>query len=118
MQHVYRKQKSPGLTMTKTLSISKLRGRLGHFVDKVGKTAASYRITKQGSAGAVLISPQEYESWKATLEILSDKDDLARIERGISELANGQALSFEEVFGEPLNDPVQDRQRRHLQDRS
>lgn len=104
MQHVYRGRKSPGLTMTKTLSISEARGRLGRFVDKVGKTSASYAITKKGLTRAVLISSEEYESWKATLDIISNQQDLAAIEKGIADLNAGKGKSFEEVFGEPLND--------------
>ena len=110
--------KSPRFAMTKTLSISEARGRLGHFVGKVGKTLTSYFITKKGSTGAILISHEEYESWKATIEILSNDEDLARIERGIAELNAGDSVSFEEVFGEPLNGPVQHQSRRILPQRS
>jgi prevent-host-death family protein len=104
--------------MIKTLSISEARDRLGHFVRKVGKTSTSYAITKKGSAGAILISHEEYESYKATLEILSDEKDLARIEQGIAELNVGDSVSFEEVFGEPLNAPVQHQSRRIIPQRS
>ncbi len=92
-------------TMTKTLSISEARGRLGRFVDRVEKRSATYAITKKGLTRAVLISSAEYESWNATLEILSSEKDMAAIEKGIADLNAGKGRSFEEVFGEPLNDP-------------
>ena len=104
MRHSYKARNSPRTTMTKTVSISKVRGRLGHFVEKVGKTSASYVITKKGSTGAVLMSHEEYESWKATLEIISNREDLAAIEKGVADLNAGKGRSFEDVFGEPLND--------------
>lgn len=93
--------------MTKTLSIKEARGRLGRFVDRVEKRSATYAITKKGQTRAVLISREEYESWNATLEILSNKQDLAAIEKGIADLNAGKGRSFEEVFGEPLNDLTQ-----------
>jgi prevent-host-death family protein len=89
--------------MTKMLSISQARGRLSRFVDRVEKRSATYAITKKGQTRALLISREEYESLKATIEVASNKEELAGIQRGIAELKAGHTVSFEEVFGEPLN---------------
>jgi PHD/YefM family antitoxin component YafN of YafNO toxin-antitoxin module len=41
-------------------------------------------ITKNGAPAAVLISPDEYESWQETLAIRSDKELTAEIQSGLA----------------------------------
>lgn len=48
-------------------------------------------------AGWVTISTDEYESMKATIEILSSPEAMRKIRQGEKELAEGKGKSLEEV---------------------
>jgi len=85
-----------------TISITEARSKLPELVDDVADHLDEYVITKHGRARAVLLSADEHETLLETLEILSDSEVLSRIQLSLEELARGETLSFEDVFGEPL----------------
>lgn len=83
--------------MTKTLPITKAREELTTLVDNAKKKLAEYIITVKGVPAAVIISADEYESWKETNEILADKALMKAIRQGEKELDEGKGLDWEEV---------------------
>jgi len=83
--------------MIKTLSISKAREELPSLVDKANKLLDEYIITVNGSPAAVLMSAQEYESWKETTEIMNDPELLKAIHEGEKDLRNGKIYDWEKV---------------------
>lgn len=85
-----------------TISVTDARTRLPELVDDVASQFTEYVITKHGKSHAVLLSAEEYESLLDTLEILSDSSAVERLRNSLGELARGETVSFEEVFGEPL----------------
>ncbi|HEV2131224.1 MAG TPA: type II toxin-antitoxin system Phd/YefM family antitoxin [Longimicrobiaceae bacterium] len=85
-----------------TISVTDARSRLPELVDDVADHLSEYVITKHGKAHAVLLSVEEHEALLETLEILSDSETLVRIRDSLDELARGETLSFEDVFGKPL----------------
>ena len=56
----------------KTLSLSEAKMKLSSLVAAVNTTDEEVVITKNGSPAAVLVSPDEFESWKETIAIRSD----------------------------------------------
>jgi prevent-host-death family protein len=56
-----------------------------------------YIITNQGQPQSVLIGYREYQSLKATAELMARPDALARLERGLEQLNRGDRLTFEEL---------------------
>src|SRR5438309_930747 len=64
----------------KTLSLSDVKARLSGLVDEVERRDEEIVITRNGQPAAVLVSPDEYDSWKESLAVRSDKArlDLAR----------------------------------------
>jgi antitoxin YefM len=86
----------------RTISVTDARSRLPELVEDVADHLSEYVITKHGRAHAVLLSLEEHEAMRETLEILSDSDALQRIREGLDDLARGDTLSFEEVFGTPF----------------
>ena len=84
----------------KTLSLSEAKMKLSSLVDAVYKTDEEVVITKNGSPAAVLISPDEFESWKETIAIRSDSDFMDEIKKGLSALKKGKAklYTLEELF--------------------
>ena len=57
----------------KTLSLSDVKARLSGLVDEVERRDEEIVITRNGQPAAVLVSPDEYDSWKETLAVRSDK---------------------------------------------
>lgn len=83
--------------MAKTLSVTKARQELTSLVDGAKKLLQEYVITVNGSPAAVLMSHEEFESWKETVEILSDPGLLKAIKKGEKELKEGKYVSYEDL---------------------
>ena len=76
----------------KTLSLSEVKMKLSELVDKVHSTDEEVVITKNGRPAAVLVSPEEFESWKETIEILASGDLMEEIRRGLAALRKGSKI--------------------------
>ena len=85
-----------------TISVTDARSRLPELVDEVSSQLTEYVITKRGRSQAVLLSSDEHDALLETLGVLSDSAAVERIRSSLEELARGDTVSFEEVFGEPL----------------
>ena len=83
--------------MIKTLPITKAREELTTLVDKANKLLDEYIITVNGSPAAVLMSAAEYESWKETMDILSDPKLMESIKKGEKEIDDGKGIPWEDV---------------------
>jgi prevent-host-death family protein len=89
--------------MLKTLPISEVKTRLPELVTGVAERDEEIVVTKNGRPAAMLVSYEEYQRQKETLDILSDPDMMAQIRESRRFYARGaKGLSFEDVFGEPL----------------
>jgi len=77
------------------LPLAEAKARLSELVADVVTTDEEVTITKNGRAAAVLISYEEFESWKETLAILSNRELLAEITKGQEELKRGRAKIFD-----------------------
>jgi len=84
----------------KTLSLSEVKMKLSSLVDAVYKTDEEVIITKNGSPAAVLISSDEFESWKETIAVRSDSAFMDEIKNGVEALKKGKAklYTLEELF--------------------
>lgn len=84
----------------KTLSVSEAKMKLSGLVEMVKTTDEEIMITKNGSPVAVLISPDEYESWKETEAVRSDSSLMNEIKKGLEELKAQKArlYSLDELF--------------------
>jgi prevent-host-death family protein len=87
-----------GQTM-ETLSLSEAKMKLSELIDRVQSTDAEIIITKNGRPAAVLVSPDEFEGWKETISIQSDKELMVEIKKGMSALKKKSKLyTLEEIF--------------------
>ena len=86
--------------MMKTLSLSEAKMKLSSLVAAVSSTDEEVVITKNGSPAAVLVSPDEFESWKETIAIRSDLPLMKEIKKGVKALKSKKAriYSLEELF--------------------
>lgn len=83
--------------MTKTLSITQARDNFPTLVRKASKQLDEYIITVNGSPAAVLLSASEYDSWKETLDILSDPKLVMSIKAGEADFQKGRVYDWELV---------------------
>ena len=83
--------------MIKTLPITKARNELPNLVDRADKRLDEYVITVNGIPKAVLMSADQYESWKETDEILSDPGMMKGIREGEEDVKKGRVYDWEEV---------------------
>ena len=84
----------------KTLSLSEAKMKLSSLVAAVNTTDEELVITKNGSPAAVLVSPDEFESWKETIAIRSDLPFMQEIKEGLKALKNKKTrlYTLEELF--------------------
>ncbi|MBI2314703.1 type II toxin-antitoxin system Phd/YefM family antitoxin [Candidatus Daviesbacteria bacterium] len=83
--------------MTKTLPITEARANLTALVDRANKRLDEYVITVNGKPAAVLMSAQEYDSWRETNAILADKKLVKAIKQGGKDIKKGRLYDWEEV---------------------
>jgi len=82
-----------------TLSLSEAKMKLSELIERVQTTDTEVVITKNGRPAAVLVSPDEFDGWKETAEIKSDKELMAEIKKGISDLkSRSKIYTLEELF--------------------
>jgi len=70
----------------RTLSVSEAKMKLSALVESVTAVDEEIVITKNGRPDAVLISPDEFESWKETSIVRSDDDLMKEIQDGLTAL--------------------------------
>lgn len=83
--------------MTKTLPITQAREELTTLVDKAKRKLDEFIITVNGVPAAVLMSVAEFDSWKETLEIMSDPQLMKAIAQGEKEIDEGKGQDWDIV---------------------
>ena len=83
--------------MIKTLPISEARKDLTTLVDKAKNRLDEYVITVNGKPAAVIMSAEEYESWKETLEIMSDPKLMKDLKWAEEDVKAGRVHDWEDV---------------------
>ncbi len=83
----------------RTLSLSEAKMKLSELIEKVYSTDEEVVITKNGRPAAVLVSPDEFDSWKETIAVKSDSDLIDEIKKGLSTLKKKSKLyTLHELF--------------------
>ncbi len=80
--------------MTKTLSLSEVKGKLSSLVDGIEKRDDEIVITRNGKPVAVILSADELESLKETLEIQSNPSFMRQIRAGLKAHKKGKVLKY------------------------
>ena len=86
----------------KTLSVSEAKMKLSGLVEAVNSTDEEIVITKNGSPAAVLVSPDEFESWKETIVVRTDLSLNDEINIGLQSFKEKKTrlYTLEELFEE------------------
>ena len=84
----------------KILSISEAKMKLSSIIDALAIADEEVVITRNGKPAAVLVSPDEFDSWKETLSIRTDTELMAEIKKGIQSLKKKKTALYtlEELF--------------------
>jgi len=84
----------------KTLSVSEAKMKLSGLIETVNTTDEEIVITKNGRPAAVLVSPDEFDSWKETIAVRSDSALMNEIKKGLRTLKTKKArlYTLEELF--------------------
>ena len=85
----------------KTLPLSEVKMKLSALVDSVHATEQEVVITKNGQPAAVLVSPDEFDSWRETVAVKSDAELMTEINEGIAALKKKKVrlYTLEELCG-------------------
>jgi prevent-host-death family protein len=86
----------------KKLPLTEVKRRLGALVDEVERADQTVVITKNGVPKAVLVSADEFESWRKAPSTRVDQENLAEIRQGLAALGEGRAslYTLKELFEE------------------
>lgn len=85
----------------KIVSVTDLRPKLLKVIARAQKLGQEYVVTKNGRPAVVIMSFEDWESWKETLEILSDEKAMERIRKSLAYFNHGgRGKSVNKVFGE------------------
>ena len=82
----------------KKISLSDARMKFSSLVRTVGKTDTQILIAKRGQPAAVLMSFDEFESWKETMYIKSSQSLMVDIGRGLKKVRKAKAYTLNELL--------------------
>jgi len=85
----------------KVLPLSEVKMKLSQLVAEVSSLDEEITITRNGKPVAIIVSPDEFDSWKETLAIRADAELMAEIRRGLEDIRKKRKLyTLEELFTE------------------
>jgi prevent-host-death family protein len=84
----------------KTLPLSEARTKLGRLIDEIQGRDEAVTITRNGRPVAVLVSADEFDSWRETLSIRADERLCDEIGQGLDEIKerNAKLYAPEDLF--------------------
>ena len=85
----------------KTLPLSEAKSQLSGLVEQVRALEEQVMITRNGRPAAVLVSAEEFERWKETIEVRGDAALMKEIRTGLRALKSRKArlYTLEELLG-------------------
>jgi len=82
-----------------TLPISEARKNIFKIAERVQKPAVYYTLTEKGRPKVVVLSANEFESWRETLEVMRIFPNLEKdIKKAAGEYKRGLCLTLEEIL--------------------
>lgn len=76
---------------------SQARSNFYDMLEEVSKTFRRFVITRRGRAEAVVLNPEEVESWEETMEIMSNKKLMRDIKKGQEDFRKGKFFTLDEI---------------------
>ena len=89
--------------MAKIVPISEVKTHLPEFVSTIEARDDHVVVTRNGRPAVVILSYDEYERLRETLDVLADPAMMRQVHRSLEYFGKGgKGRTFETVFGEPL----------------
>jgi prevent-host-death family protein len=76
----------------KVLPLSEVKMKLSELVEEVLSRDEEITITRNGKSVAIIVSPDEFDSWRETIAIRADEEFMAEIRRGLENLKKKRKL--------------------------
>ena len=84
----------------KTMPLSEVKTKL-ELVDAVERRDVVVSITRNGKPVAMIVSKEEYESWRETMDIMRDAKLMREIRKGIQSLKRAKKrYTLDELFAD------------------
>ena len=85
----------------KVLPLSEVKTKLSELVDVVERRDETITVTRNGKPVAVIVSKDEYDGWRETIEIMKDAEFMKEIRAGIRALKRTKKrYTVEELFAD------------------
>ena len=86
----------------KIVPLSEAKAKLSALIKEIAVSEEPLVITRNGRAAAVLVSPQEFDSWSETIDIKSNAELMAEIRTQLRELKKkrGHLYTLDELTGD------------------
>lgn len=85
----------------KVLPLSEVKTKLSELVDVVERRDETVTVTRNGKPVAVIVSKDEYDGWRETIEIMKDAEFIKEIRAGIRALKRTKKrYTVEELFAD------------------
>jgi len=85
----------------KTMPLSEVKTKLSELVDAVERRDEVVSITRNGKPVAMIVIKEEYESWRETMDIMSDAKLMREIRKGIQSLKRAKKrYTLDELFAD------------------
>jgi antitoxin YefM len=82
-----------------TISISEARKEIFRIAEKVQRPSVNFVLTEKGRPKAVIISADEFESWKETMEVANIFPNLSKdVAQAEKEYKKGYGVKFEDIL--------------------
>lgn len=89
--------------MTRILPISDVKTHLPQLASNIEARHEQLVVTRNGKPSVVIVSYEDYERLRETLDVLADPAMMRQIHRSLTYFGKGgKGKTFEAVFGEPL----------------
>jgi prevent-host-death family protein len=84
--------------VAKVVPFTDARATLSELLDLVEREQEHVVITRNGKPVAIVMSADEWESWEETIEVLSDPELMAALERSEEDVKAGRLYTLDEVM--------------------
>lgn len=81
------------------MALSEAKAKLSEIVDRVDRRNEPVTITRNGKAVAMIVSKDEYDGLRETIEILQNPEFMKEIRKGIRDLKRtGKLCTVDKLF--------------------
>jgi len=78
--------------LSSTLQAHEARANFYQLLDEASDKLRQFTITLRGKTKVVIMPFEEYEGWLETMKIMSDKEFVTSIKKGIKEIKSGKGI--------------------------